>query len=457
MRIPSLAGLLFSALIVLVTSGPEARAQYYDDSGRYPTIERFRPAPSYGQRPARQRAAPAYGGGYGAQQPYYPGQQLYYPGMQVYPEARAPAYGGYDRGGGYERGYERRAYQGEARPRVYRRAEPRRRLAPAAPRAAQVKPKVEPSTFLVVFGDNLAEQVSSGLEDAYDEKPEIDVVDETKAETGLVRADVRDWPKHIQDYLSGHPKVTAAIVMLGANDRQAIREGETSHDPLSDRWRELYRDRVDAALRPFVEKRIPFVWVGAPPVKNEKASADLMAINDILRERVAKAGGVYVDIWPGFVNDENRYAPSGPDVEGQTARLRLNDGVQFTTAGARKAAHFVVTELKRIIDEKATGAAVAALPKAPEAAPAAPEQNGPTVAAAPEPAAPAPVVKPPRPIAGPVLPLTKPETSPGGALISSRPKLDGDAAPIAERTLRDGVPPEPKPGRADDFTWPPKS
>jgi hypothetical protein len=451
MRYPSLAGLLFSALTVLVTGGPEARAQYYDDTGRYPTIERFRPAPAYGQRPARQRA-PAYGGGYGGQQPYYPGQQLYYPGMQVYPEARAPAYGGYDRG------YDGRAYQGEARPRAYRRAEPRRRLVPAAPRTAQVKPKVEPSTFLVVFGDTLGEQVASGLEDAYDEKPEIEVVDETKADTGLVRAEVHDWPKRIQDYVNGDAKVTAAIVMLGANDRQAIREGETSHDPLSDRWRELYRDRVDAALRPLVEKRIPFVWVGAPPVKNEKASADLMAINDILRERVARAGGVYVDIWPGFVNDENRYAPSGPDVEGQTARLRLNDGVQFTTAGARKAAHFVVTELKRIIDEKATGAAVAALPKTPEIpAPALPDQATPTVAATPEPAAPAPVVKPPRPIAGPVLPLTKPETSPGGALISSRPKLDGDAAPIAERALRDGVSPEPKPGRADDFTWPPKS
>lgn len=452
MRIPSLAGLLLSALVVLVAGGPEARAQYYDDSGRYPTIERFRPAPAYGQRPARQRPAPAYGGGYGAQQ-YYPGQ-LYYPGMQVYPEARQPAYGGYER---YERGPERRAYGGEARPRVYRRAEPKRRQVPAAPRAAQVKPKVEPSTFLVVFGDNLAEQVSSGLEDAYDEKPEIEVVDESEADTGLVRADVHDWPKQIQDYLNGNPKITAAIVMLGANDRQAIREGETSHDPLSDRWRELYRERVDAALRPFVDKRIPFVWVGAPPVKNEKAMADLMAINDILRERVARAGGTYVDIWPGFVNAENRYAPSGPDVEGQTARLRLNDGVQFTTAGARKAAHFVVTDLKRIIDEKATGA-VAALPKTPEIpAPAVPEQATPAVAAAPEPAAPAPVVKPPRPIAGPVLPLTKPETSPGGALMGARPKLDGEAGPIAERALRDGVAPEPKPGRADDFTWPPKS
>src|SRR5919112_1068949 len=138
MRIPSLAGLLLSALVVLVAGGPEARAQYYDDSGRYPTIERFRPAPAYGQRPARQRPDP----GYGAQQ-YYPGQ-LYYPGMQVYPEARQPAYGGYER---YERAPERRAYGGEARPRVYRRGGPKPRREPGGPRAAPGKTQGGPPAF----------------------------------------------------------------------------------------------------------------------------------------------------------------------------------------------------------------------------------------------------------------------------------------------------------------------
>jgi hypothetical protein len=439
MRLRSLPALLLATLVLLGTGGSAALAQFFwDDTGRYPTIERFRPAPSTGQRPVRTR---------GDAQSYYSGQP-YYPGMPVYPglEPQRPSY------------RERYAYPSERR-RTYRRAEPRRRAVPAAPRLAQTKPKIEPSTFIVVFGDTLGEQVSGGLEDAYEQRQEVEVVDETKEDTGLVRVDVHDWAKQIQDYLNGKPKMTAAVVVLGANDRQAIREGETSLDPLSDRWREIYRDRVDAVAKIFQDKHIPFVWVGTPPVKNEKASADFLAINEILRERVTKAGGVYADIWPGFVNDENRYAPSGPDVDGQTARLRLNDGVQFTTAGARKAAHFVETELKRIIDAKASESAVASLPKAPDAP--APEQGGtgPEPApAVPAPAAAAPAaVKPPRPVAGPVLPLTKPETSPGGVLINARPKLDGDAAAIAERALRDGVAPAPRPGRADDFTWPPKS
>ena len=78
-------------------------------------------------------------------------------------------------------------------------------------------------------------------------------------------------------------------------------------------------------------------------------------MNEIVRESVQRLGGTYVDIWPGFVDDENRYTATGPDVDGQTSRLRANDGVLFTRAGARKVAHFADTEIKRILEAKRTG------------------------------------------------------------------------------------------------------
>jgi hypothetical protein len=59
-----------------------------------------------------------------------------------------------------------------------------------------------------------------------------------------------------------------------------------------------------------------------------------------------------------------------------------------------------------------------------------------------------------KPIAGPVLPLTKPDVSPGGTLVSGRPKLEGDAAHTVQKALREGVAPSPRPGRADDYRWP---
>src|SRR5215218_5812555 len=193
-----------------------------------------------------------------------PGPSDYYPGQPVAPgyEARRPVYR-------EPRRVRRPVYREERQTRrpLYRREEreartPRRFVRPAAPvaepRKAQAeKPSVEPSTYIVVFGDSLADGVSDGLEDAYDEAPEIEVVNKAKGDSGLARNDAYDWPKVIQDYLNGDPKITFAVMMVGVNDRQPIREGDATHEPLSDRWKELYRDRVNAVTRVFAERKIP--------------------------------------------------------------------------------------------------------------------------------------------------------------------------------------------------------
>ncbi len=63
------------------------------------------------------------------------------------------------------------------------------------------------------------------------------------------------------------------------------------------------------------------------------------------------------------------------------------------------------------------------------------------------PAAPNVPAPPPKPIAGPVLPLTGPVLAPGGELASR--------ASVAARPVADQVQPgAPRPGRADDFSWP---
>jgi hypothetical protein len=476
MRLRSVIGLLFASLLVLVTGGPATYAQYDDDTrldrrGGY-APQRRGPPPNYGGRYQQP-----YGSPYGRPppQPYYGNRYEPPPSYGGRYQQPAPRYG--DRyaplpqryGGRYEPPPQQPPSSGfffpwlrpapqpqyEQAPRRPASVEPRRRLAPRpVPQSRAVaerpKAKTEAASAVVVFGDSLAELVAQGLEEAFEDNPSVAVVRKTRGDSGLARTDHYDWPKAVQELLGSTQKISYAVVMLGANDRQTIREGETAHDPLSDRWRELYRDRVDAVLRPFQERRIPVVWVGTPPMKNDRLSADLMAMNDIFRERVQRVGGVYVDIWEAFVNDENRYSPVGPDVGGQVARLRTNDGVHFTKAGARKAAHFADVELKRLLETQ-TGTAPAT-PSAPgdsasvdrlisASLPALPEPSGlPSLAA--------------RPVAGPVVPLTRVDVSPGGALASGLPRLDGDTAQIVERAFRDGLPPPVRPGRADDFSWP---
>ena len=62
-------------------------------------------------------------------------------------------------------------------------------------------------------------------------------------------------------------------------------------------------------------------------------------------------------------------------------------------------------------------------------------------------------VKPP---IGPVLPLTGPVLAPGGTLATSpAPGSTSQAHSLAEQTFVKGDALAPKPGRADDFAWPP--
>jgi uncharacterized protein len=350
-------------------------------------------------------------------------------------------------------------------------ARPRRpapKPAPVIAREPPAKPKTNPTVQIAVFGDSLAELVGQGIDEAFSDNADVAVFRRARGDSGLVRRDVVDWPKAAADYLASNPKVTYAVVMLGANDRQAIRDGDGSVEPGTDRWRELYRDRVDALIKVFTDRKLPLVWIGAPPMRNEGLSANLASLNDLYRERVEKAGGTYVDIWPAFVDDQNRYAASGPDVDGQTARLRLPDGVHFTPAGYRKAAHFADVAIKRLMDGRAapSAPAVASLPSveppkdAGEAKPAAPLDDAAAIErlitaslpSLPEP--PGLPALPAKPVSGPVLPLTRTEVSPGGVLASGRPRLDTDAGYTADRALNRGATgPAPR-GRADDFRWP---
>lgn len=338
----------------------------------------------------------------------------------------------------------------------------RRRDAPVVVRDDPVIPKVDVAHHIVVMGDSLANLLANGLDDALNNRPDVEVIHRAKPDSGLVRSDFYDWPKAASELLASDQKISIGVILLGLNDRQPLREGETVHEPLSPRWIELYRDRVDAIANAFAGKRVPLIWVGAPPMQNGRLSADMITFNDLYRQRVEKAGGQYVDLWGGFVDAENRYAATGPDVSGQPVRLRLGDGIHFTAAGARKAAHFVDLVIRRMI-EAAPQNSVIALPVSPETgAPSALElQPGGVerlidqmVAGVPTLGLPAALQA--RPLAGPIQPLT------GQAALSEQPLLAsiteargrGDAALQLERVFGQGIAPDPVPGRLDDYRWP---
>ena len=354
------------------------------------------------------------------------------------------------------------------------------------------KQESAPAKTVVVMGDSMADWLGFGLEDTFAETPEIGVSRKYRASSGLIRGESRkdfDWPQSAKEILAGE-KADFIVMMIGMSDRQAIRERPPRANPKqqpapqtkleggqptqlspagqqpadaqegaaaaeqqksapapepvagpmmtyefrSEKWGEAYGKRIDETIAVLKSKGVPVLWVGLPALRGNRATADIAYLNELYRGHAEKAGIIYVDVWDGFVDESGNFAPRGPDFEGQIRQLRAGDGVHFTKAGARKLAHYVEREIRRVMLSRGTPMALPA-PEEPQ-----PDASRPGTPAA-------------RPVAGPVVPLTA-TTSAQEGLLGAGVQRPAAADPNANRVLVKGEPLLSISGRADDFAWP---
>jgi len=388
-------------------------------------------------------------------------------------------------GGGRQRFDDREVYREAPAPVDNSRAPP--------PRKETRADHVEPTTSVVVFGDSMADWLAYGLEDAFADAPEVAIVRKAKPFSGLLRYDARtdqDW-WHVAREQLVNEKANYVVMMLGVGDRQNLRERDVAKEaeqqakdqaakdqasqagaapqdqqkqdqakketddeggivasepkaaPVrrnasgviefrSEPWEKVYARRIDDTVAALKSKGVPVFWVGLPPIRGAKSTADTGYLNDLYRARAEKAGAVYVDVWDGFVDEEGKFTTSGPDYEGQVRRLRAGDGVYFTKFGARKLAHYVEREIRRYM----TNRGPIALPMGP--VPPIPSDGKPAA----------------RPLAGPVVPLTTISGN-NDELAGGAANARADASAAAVLVKGDAL--APAPGRADDFIWPPGS
>ncbi|WP_065752118.1 DUF459 domain-containing protein [Bradyrhizobium paxllaeri] len=87
-----------------------------------------------------------------------------------------------------------------------------------------------PERNVLVLGDAMADWLGYGLEDAYSEQPDMGVIRKHKTVSGLIkyqpRGEPADWAAAAKAILATE-KPDAIVVMLGLNDRVAIREAVT--------------------------------------------------------------------------------------------------------------------------------------------------------------------------------------------------------------------------------------
>ncbi|WP_165217760.1 SGNH/GDSL hydrolase family protein [Affinirhizobium pseudoryzae] len=206
--------------------------------------------------------------------------------------------------------------------------------------------KLENARKVLVVGDFTAVSIGTGLEMAFAEDPSVLVVKEGSGSSGLVRQDYFNWPDKLPGLLD-EVKPAVVVLMIGANDRQTMAVGEGSEKFRTEAWFEEYERRVAELAEIVTERKLPLLWVGLPAFQSSSLTADAVTLNGIYRPTIEKAGGEFIDIWDGFVNEDGQFIITGSDINGQQVRLRSPDGIGFTDAGKRKLAFYVEKVVKR--------------------------------------------------------------------------------------------------------------
>ncbi len=283
----------------------------------------------------------------------------------------------------------------------------------AAPvQAAPAAPTV-PVKTIVVFGDSQAQGVAAALQRMFLRDRTYHVIDKAVAGTALSQKANYDWVDSIDKWLAAD-HADLAIVMFGGNDRLAVRleAGGKAIAYRSDAWKDMYNARLTSVLDLFTAAKVPVIWLGQPIARESNYANDMSFLNQLYEAATKTAGADYLPLWTVIADENGNYMPYGKALDGETKRLRLDDGIHFTPAGYDIVAVKVREQIDALLAKPADAPAADAAPAPESAAPAEPKPTLakpalPTETAAapadkPETAAPtAPAANPPAPNATP--------------------------------------------------------
>jgi hypothetical protein len=382
-----------------------------------------------------------------------------------------------------------------------------------APPPDKRDPAIVPDRNVLVLGDGMADWLAYGLEDAYSEQPDMGVIRKHRTVSGLIKyqpkGEPSDWAAAAKGILATE-KADAIVVMLGLNDRVAMREAAGEK---SDKSTDKKTDKKGASAKPDAKPAD-----AKPAVKPEGAAdtaakpdakpADTEAADDadsadtpsiVAPEKSARSpGGLYefredrwVELYSKKIEEmigvlKSKGVPvlwvGLPAVRGTKAMSDMLFLNSLYRDAAGKAGITYVDVWDGFVDEAGrflqkgpdfegqirqlrsydgvyfTKAGARKLAHYVErevtrlmAARSAPITL-PTEPATPDANA-LPGQPAPRPLAGPILPLVASSVGTDQLLggPGSRPAA---VDPLAARTLVKGEPLAPPAGRADDFTWP---
>ena len=205
---------------------------------------------------------------------------------------------------------------------------------PVAPDADQPPPTEDHHIVEILsIGDALGGGLGAGLARVSEPSGNYDVSIRLNEESGLARPEVYDWVATVPKILDGNA-YDVIVVMLGANDRQTIRDGDTArYDFGTPEWSVAYTRQVNLMLDQLAAAKARIIWVAPPPMRDPDYDAAMKTIAALQKQQVEKRGMTFLDLRPQLTNPDGTYTDSTTDGAANIVKLRGRDGISFFKAG----------------------------------------------------------------------------------------------------------------------------
>ncbi|MCX7348498.1 MAG: DUF459 domain-containing protein [Alphaproteobacteria bacterium] len=185
---------------------------------------------------------------------------------------------------------------------------------------------------ILTIGDALGGGLGAGLARVTEASGNYDISIRFNEESGLARPEVYDWVATVPKILEGNA-YDVIVVMLGANDRQMIRDGDMRYEFGTPQWTDAYTRQANLLLDQLAAAKARVIWVAPPPMRDPDYDAAMKTIAALQKSLVEKRGMTFLDLRPQFTNPDGSYTDSTTDGAANIIKLRGRNGSSFFKAG----------------------------------------------------------------------------------------------------------------------------
>ena len=205
-------------------------------------------------------------------------------------------------------------------------------LPPGVAQAAAVK-----SVLLV--GDSLSIGLGKQLDVAFANRPGLAFAHLGKVSSGLANPAFFDWNANLNTQVAAH-RPDVVLIMLGANDDKPLPVGEGRSAAFGTRdWDAAYAERLGrlhSIARSGTPRASSVYFIGVPVMGDPAFNQEMVHVNGVLQKTAGRLEACsYIDVKKVLSDASGGFAPVARTAGGEIVKLRADDGVHITAAGAK--------------------------------------------------------------------------------------------------------------------------